>query len=909
MHASILVTKLYPPPHKADLIERQSLIDRLSAGLDRKLTLISAPAGFGKSTLISAWLDQLSESPEIEAAWLSLDGDDNDPTRFLTYLIAVLERTHLLGGDFGKGSLDTLKSPQPPPVQRVLIPILNELTDASGKIVLVLDDFHLIDSREIHDALAYTLEHLPPPLHLVLATRQDPLLPLGRLRAQDQVTELRAADLRFSNTETGDFLNRLMGLDLSPEQISELETKTEGWIAGLQLAAISMQGRDDISNFIRSFTGTNRLVLDYLIEEVLARQEEKVQTFLLQTSILNRLTGALCDTLTDREDGHQILESLYHANLFVIPLDQEGRWYRYHRLFADLLQQHLTSSSAIAVNELHQRAARWYQANDHLKEAVHHALAGNDIELAVQLIERGALAAIENSDFKFILDSVILLPESALEKAPWLFIYHTWTLLLTGRLEAASYKLENLDWLLEDAKDKSEIQQQIMMGYIAGLKVIHSGWIRDYENLTIYADQVKQYLPGNYWIWAQCALEMGGFYWGNGNLQGAIDAYTESISAGKLSGNSMMVITSTVRLAHSLELAGHLQQATELLRNAFEIANNGGITLPVSGYIHIEIGRMLYELNELDLAEEHLTEGIKLCQQIAVGHAEKVGHFLLAKVRIARGEYEGAKASIQEGDKAFHPTKVDYDLREADFPHIWLWLRDGNLPELKAWLEINHHSSLKIAHFKTRLTLTMQARVQIALGQEYPEKSYLMDALDLLSELYEMAENNGWGSKVIEILCLQALAASVQEEDDERALEILERALELAEPEGFIRTFVDEGPQMAKLLYESLKREISPHYVQQLVAAFPAFLPDEAKSQTDPSGLIEPLSEREIEVLELMAEGLTNQEISDQLFISPHTVKTHSRNIYAKLDVGNRTLAVGKARTLGILSAAWKTSN
>jgi len=901
MPAPILVTKLYPPPLKADLVDREDLIERLSEGLDRKAALISAPAGFGKSTLVSAWLEELNQVPETETAWLSLDEDDSDPTRFLTYLIAALGRTQLLGEDFGQGALSMLQSPQSPSAQSVLIPIVNELAEASGKVVLVLDDFHLIDSQEIQDALAYLLDHLPLQLHLVFATRQDPLLPLGRLRAQDEVTELRAADLRFSTEEAADFLNRLMGLDLSPGQVAELEIKTEGWIAGLQLAAISMKGSEDVQGFIRSFQGSNRLILDFLIEEVLARQEQEVQEFLLRTSILNQLTGPLCDALTGQKDGQQILETLYRTNLFIVPLDEQHSWYRYHHLFAELLHQQLTSSLGIAVNELHQRAARWYQKNDHLKEAVHHTLAGNDIELAVQLIEQGALAAIEKSDFKFILDSVNLLPESALEKAPWLFIYHTWTLLLTGQVEAASSKLENLDWLLEDAKEKSEIQQQRMMGYIAGLKVIHAGWIRDYENLTIYANQVKQYLPGNYWIWAQCALEMGGFYWGNGNLHGAIDAYAESVSAGKLSRNSMVVITSTVRLAHSLELAGHLQQAAGVLRNAFEIANNDGIILPVSGYIHIEIGRMLYELNKLDHAEEHFIEGIKLCQQIAVGHAEKVGHFLLAKVKIARGEFEGAKASIQEGDKAFHPTKVVYDLREADFPHVWLWLRVGNLPELKAWLEINHHSPLEIAHFKTRLTLTMQARVQIALGQEYPEKSYLMDALDLLSELYEMAENNGWGSKVIEILCLQALAASVQEEDDERALEILERALELAEPEGFIRTFVDEGPQMAKLLYESLKREISPHYVQQLVAAFPAFLPDEAKSQTDPSGLIEPLSEREIEVLELMAAGLTNQLIAEKLIISPHTVKTHTRNIYAKLDVGNRTLAVGKARTLGIL--------
>jgi LuxR family maltose regulon positive regulatory protein len=313
---------------------------------------------------------------------------------------------------------------------------------------------------------------------------------------------------------------------------------------------------------------------------------------------------------------------------------------------------------------------------------------------------------------------------------------------------------------------------------------------------------------------------------------------------------------------------------------------------------------MLYELNELDHAEGHLTEGIKLCRQMSDGHAEKVGHFNLAKVKIARGDYEGAQVSIQEGEQAFHPAKVDYDLREADFPHIWLWLKEVNLSELRTWLEINDHAPLEIVHFKTRLTMTMQARALIALGREFPERSYLKDALDLLAELYEMAENNGWRSKVIEILCLQAMAYSIQEEDDERAIGILELAIKRAEPEGFIRTFVDEGPPMASLLYEALSRGISPAYVQQLLAAFPVTAPDETastKSKVDQSGLIEPLSDREIDVLELLAKGLTNPVIASQLFLSPHTVKTHTRNIYSKLDVNNRTQALDRARTLGIL--------
>lgn len=897
----ILVTKLFPPPLKADLVKRPDLIERLFAGLGRKAALISAPAGFGKSTLISSWLDQLCQRPGCEVAWLSLDREDNDPNRFLSYLIAALGRTQRLGEDFGQTALGILKSSQTLPADQVLIPIINQLANLEGKIVLVLDDFHLIDSQKVQDSLAFLLEHLPPQLHLVMATRQDPLLPLGRLRAQDQLTELRAADLRFSNEEAADFLNRLMGLNLCPKEIAELETKTEGWIAGLQLAAISMRGNKDIQGFIRSFQGSNRLVLDFLIEEVLNRQGKKIQDFLLQTSILERLTGPLCDALTNRQDGSDTLEALYRANLFIVPLDEERSWYRYHHLFAELLQEQLRSSPSFAPAELHRKAARWFHFNGHLPEAVHHALAGEDINLAVQLIEKGSETAIEKSDFRFILDSVDLLPKSALENAPWLFIYHTWALLLTGQVEAASPKLKDLDWLLDYANDRNENQDRKMLGYTAGLKVIHAGWTRDYENLTDYANQVKQYLPENNWICAYCAMMMGGFFWGKGNLPEAIDAYKEAVSAGKDSGNSMVAITSTGNLAHSFELAGCLQQAVGLLKNAFELAQQDGRILPVSGYIHVEYGRILYELNELGRAEQELQEGIRLCRQMGDGQAEKIGHLLLAKIKIAQGDHEGAQKSILEGERAIGHSQVEYDLRGADHPQIWLWLKEGSLPELKNWLENNNLSPSEIAHFKTRLTLTMQARVLIALGREYPQESYLKDAAALLEELSGMAEGNGWGNKAIEILCLQALAASIQDQDNDRALSILEQALQRAEPEFFVRRFVDEGPPMIKLLYESLQRGTAPEYLQQLLAAYPIAAPEQGQAQTDQSGLVEPLSKREIEVLELIAAGLTNQEIAEQLIISPHTVKTHSRNIYAKLDVGNRTLAVGKARTLGIL--------
>jgi len=598
------------------------------------------------------------------------------------------------------------------------------------------------------------------------------------------------------------------------------------------------------------------------------------------------------------------LETLERANLFIVPLDNERRLYRYHHLFTDLLRQRLIAQNNALINELHAKAAHWYEKNDNLSEAVHHALAGGDIKSATRLIEKGALAALENSDYRFILDSVDLLPESILRTAPWLFIYHAWALLLTGQVEAASPKLENLDWLMEFAKSENDIQQRDeMFGNIAGLKVIFAGWMRDFENLPEYANQVRQYLPENNWIRAYCAMMMGGFFWGNGNLEAASDAFAESASAGIASRNHMVAISGTCNLAHSLELAGHLQQAVELFQNTFRLAEQDGRILPAAGYIHIELARVLYELNELDRATQHLIDGIKLCRQMAAVHGEKIGHCLLVKVQLAKGDISNVNISIRNAEQAIPNTKVTFDLRGGEYPQVRLWLKENNLTALHAWLDKNAPSTKDSLHFKTKLTFTMHARVLIALSREYPEEPYLKDALDLLDELFEMAENNGWGSKVIKILCLQALAFNVRGDID-LAMAKFERAIQQAEPEGFIRTFVDEGPPMARLLHEAATRGIAPDYARRLLAAFPIAEPKRtspSETKVSSSELVEPLSERELEVLQLIAEGLTNPEIAARLFLSLHTVKAHARSIYGKLDVHNRTQAVARARALGIL--------
>jgi len=908
MSTPLLVTKLFIPTTRPELVLRSRLSVRLDESLNQKLTLISAPAGFGKTTLVAEWVnsfrkEKINESQEdLRIAWLSLDKRDNDLTRFLTYFITALNQTNGRETTLGNGALNMLQSPQPPPTEATLTSLINEIATVPDRIFFILDDYHLIDSQAIHEALTFLLENLPPTMHLIIVTREDPLLQLSRLRARGQLVEVRATDLRFTPAEAAEFLNQAMGLALSEKDIAALETRTEGWIVGLQLAAISMQGHADVSTFVKSFTGSHRLVLDYLIEEVLGQQPENIQNFLLQTSILDRFTGSLCDALTGGDNGQQVLETLERANLFIIPLDEERRWYRYHHLFVDLLRQRLGASQPDLIHELHARAVEWYEAQDYLPEAIQHAFEGDDIPMAGRLIEKGALAALQKSDLKFILNWVARLPENALKNHPWLFTYHSWALLLTGQVEAVNPRLEDTEWLLESFSD-DDAKKQEMVGYVAGLKAIQSLWQRDFRNGLNFANQAIENLPESNWIRGYCAIVLGSSYWGSGDLSRAKDAYKESYLVGQASGSMMLAVSGGCNFAHAIELEGYLQEALELFQDLFELAEQDGKVLPVAGYIHVEIARLFHELNQLDRASQHLIDGIQLCKQLADGRAETIGYGLLVRVQLAQGNIAEAVNTVQKAKDANPSPDTPFDLRGGEYPEVWLWLKENNFKNLDAWLKENR-VKVDEGSFFQRISFAMHARILIALGREHSNGMYINDALELLNRLLELIENNGWGKKVVEILALQALAYEVDGKTHQ-AISTLERALTMAEPNGFIRTFVDEGPPMARLLYEALSHEIAPDYVQRLLKAFPV----EETEKTDTlqlhgpdSELIEPLSEREIEVLQFIAQGLSNREVGERLYLTLNTVKAHSRTIYSKLGVNNRTQAVAKARALGIIS-------
>jgi LuxR family transcriptional regulator, maltose regulon positive regulatory protein len=900
-----MLTKLFIPATRPELVSRSRLIEQLDHGIHNKLTLISAPAGFGKTTLVTDWLQSQGDdaSSPFLVAWQSLDEGDNDVVRFLTYLISALNRLPGLEPEIGVGALQMLQASQPPPPETILIALINELALAALKIVLILDDYHLIDSQPVHDSLNFLIENLPPQLHLVIATREDPPIQISRLRARGQLTELRAVDLRFTSEETAKFLNQVMGLNLSAADIDALGTRTEGWIAGLQLAAISMQGLEDTARFINTFTGSNRMILDYLIEEVLNQQSKDIQTFLLQTSILNQLTGSLCNALTGQGDGQVTLEALERANLFVIPLDDERRWYRYHHLFADLLKERLSFTRPDLTDDMHSKAVVWHETNGDLSEAIYHALAASDTETATRLIEKGSLEALKRGELWLILTWVDRLPDTALASAPLLFIHHTWVLVMIGQLDVARSRIENIDWVCNAIKDTDEKQKIEVLGLVAGLKAILMLWDRDYKKGLEFANQAVINLPKDNWVSGYCATVEGFISWAGGDLDSAQDAFAQSFAIGQACGDIMLMVSAVCNLAHAIELKGHLRKALKLFQDSFQFAKLDGLALPVAGYSNSDLARILYELNDLEAASQHLEEGIDLCQMLGDKRAETIAHCLLARVRLAQGKHADVLDSIEKARDAGPMPGTPFDLRGGEFPQIGLWLKESKLKDLETWLMESGIGIDDEPHFKTKLTYAMHARVLVALGREYPDGTYLDDALNLLEKLLGIAESYGWGRRMIEILALQALALELKG-DIAQAMQSLERALALAEPEGYIRTFVDEGPPMAKLLYEALSREIAPEYVRKLLAAFPGAKPEKAavnQPKTSDTDWIEPLSDRELEVLLLIADGLSRQEIATKLVLSLNTIKTHARNAYSKLGVNNQMQATVKAKSLGLL--------
>ena len=886
MPTPILATKLYAPPPRPNVVVRSRLIKKLNEGLHHKLTLVSAPAGFGKTTLVSEWVADCGRlDPKVQVAWLSLDEGDNDPTRFLTYLVAALQT---IAANIGAGVLHALQSPQPPPTEFILTALLNDIATISDHFIVVLDDYHALDAKPVDKALAFLLDHLPPQMHLVIATREDPQLPLARLRAQGQLTELRASDLRFTPTEAAGFLNQVMGLNLSAEDIAALETRTEGWIAGLQLAAISMQGHIDTASFIKSFTGNHHFVMDYLVEEVLQQQPENVQAFLLRTSILNRMCGPLCDAVMSNNvafaSGQKILEQLERANLFIIPLDNERRWYRYHHLFAELLRQrlHRRSSSASTVhaesdvNELHIRASQWYEDNDLELEAFQHAAAANDIERAERLIEGKGIPLHLRGAVIMILDWLASLPTTVLNAKPSLWWRHASLLLVNGQTTGVEEKLDAAESALQGTEVNDEIRN--LIGRIAVARAVLALTRYQIETIIAQSRRALTHLhPNNLSLRANANWTLGVAYFFQGYRAAAREALTEAISLSQASGDIFNMILATGSLGNVQEAENQLYLAAESYRRVLQWA--GDQPQQIIYEAHLGLARVLYEWNDLDAAERHGRESLHLARQYdRVIDRFILGEVFLARLKLAQGDVAGAAALLEETNQSVRQKNFVHRIPEVAAVQVLLLLRQGNLAEA--------------AHLaQTHNLLLSQARVHLAQGKTSA-------ALAVLAQIRQQAEAKAWQDEHLKVLVLQSVAYHAQGEKD-KAVQVLGDALALAEPSGFIRIFIDEGLPMAQLLSEALAQGMRPDYIGKLLAVF-----DAGKQQiqdTSPRPLVEPLSPRELEVLHLMAQGLSNQEMSARLFLSLDTVKGHNRKIFGKLQVQRRTEAVAVARELGLV--------
>jgi len=933
----LLTTKLYIPPTRLKLVSRPRLIEQLNDSLRCKLTLISAPAGFGKTTLVTEWLDNLRPEDQKEnktvyrISWLSLDEGDNDYARFLSYFIAALNRAEGIEAKIGERALSMLQSPQPPPIETILTPLINEIATIPERIILVLDDYHVIESSRVDDLLTFLLEHLPPQMHLVMATREDPHIPLSRLRSQDQLTELRSKDLRFTSSESAEFLNQVMGLDLSEDDITALETRTEGWIVGLQLAALSLQGRDDATSFIKSFTGSHRLVLDYLIEEVLEQQPEIIQSFLLQTAVIDRLNSSLCDALTGQDNGQELLEMLERSNLFIVPLDGERQWYRYHHLFADLLRQRLRETYMDQIPTLHNRASEWYEGNGFTVEAIEHSLRADDIERAASLIEL-AWPAMHSSYIQtpIWLGWAKTLPDELVRARPVLCVGYAWALLDCGELEAGEARLRNAErWLdtTEDTTEQPEVPSAEMVvvdeeqfrslpATIAIARTYFAQALGDVPGTMQYARQALDLLPeGDHLRHGQVASLLGLAYWTSGDLEAAHRTFSDGMANMRMAG-IIGALSSTFVLADIRMAQGRLHKAVKTYQQSLQLAAVQGEPMPPGTEdLYRGMSELYCERGDLEAAAQDLLTSKKLGEHSKLPDWQHRLCIAEARIKVAQGDLGGALELLDEAERQYIRTPLP-DVRPITALKTRVWVAQGRLAEALSWarerdLSVDDELSYlrEFEHITLARVLIAKASSPIAQFKGDRVDGSIHEAMGLVERLLKAAEEGGRMGSVIEILVLQALAHEVQD-DTSSALVSLERALTLAEPEGYVRIFVDEGPPMALLLHEvlsraeALNRGIAPDYVRQLLEAFPDAEPEQAdsvKRKAPGSELVEPLSEREIDVLQLIAVGYKYQDIAEQLVISLNTVRHHTKNIYGKLEVNNRTQAIKKANDLNLL--------
>jgi LuxR family transcriptional regulator, maltose regulon positive regulatory protein len=905
---ALLQTKLYVPRPKPRLVSRPRLLGKLDDLRERKLALISAPAGFGKTTLLSEWIEhQDQEQLPLQVTWLSLDSNDNDPARFLTYLIAALQK---VDASFGEEVLPVLQAFQIASIKEIWEILASQIVSDSCQIVLVLDDYHVIEAPIIHEGISFMLERMPACMHLVISTRADPPLSLSRLRVRGELVELRVSDLRFSSEEIADFLDLSIGKKLSTTDQVELKARTEGWIAGLQLAALAMQSLaeqapDDeasLSAFVHRLSGSTRFIMDYLVEEVLQRLPEDSRSFLLQTSILERLTAPLCNAVTDRHDSQSVLDALEKTNLFLFPLDDERGWYRYHHLFADLLRGFLQHAQSSRIPKLHAKASAWYEGQGLVTEAIQHALKVPDPDEAARLMEKVALEMLLRGEVITIKNWSTWIRDEQVRQRPLLCVYFVWAFLVSEKVELAEHYLSLIS---QDQIDSSPSTQHLQSHVIVAHSVL-AFYRGDYENAIQFKRRaVEQQPPEQTHLRGVLAYSSGAAYEMIGEDEAAFQSLQEAKQISHVFGNRAAELSALKKLGDLQARRGQLHQAALSYRQSLQIGSiRDDQLLPVAAQPVYALGQLLYEWNQLEEAERYLLEGVELSRKLESTFYLLSNLQVLARVHWIQGDRESALRMRREAEQIMlefppHPSVA----ARAAVQQMRMYLRMGEVQTAVRWAQ-SYGQNWKSGHaYPVELMTILWIRVWIA-------QENASEAVKTLEQALPLARAAGRWGVVIELLVLQALALAMERQIPP-ALAALEEALRLAQPEEYTRIFLDEGEPMARLLRMAYRskgkgsREYETKLLEGLLSVEASALPVSAEISSGKSPdhpvLIDPLTERELDVLRMIAEGHSNQEIAEKLVITMGTVKAHLSHIYTKLDVRSRTQAIIKANELHLL--------
>jgi LuxR family maltose regulon positive regulatory protein len=900
----LLTTKLHVPRRRRGLVARPRLRERLSKGDEAALTLVSAPAGFGKTTVLTEWL-VAAPGENRSVAWLSLDARDNDPALFWTYLVAALQTVVPSVGD---GTLALLQSPQSS-AEEVLATLLNELAAVPSDVVLVLDDYHVIESPELQDGIAFVLEHLPPQIHLVIAARADPPLPLARLRGRGELVELRAADLRFTDEEAAAYLTEVMGLALTTDDVAALEGRTEGWIAALQLAALSMQGRDDVTGFIAGFAGDDRYIVDYLVEEVLQRQPDRMRTFLLQTSIVSRLSGALCDAVTGRGDGKDTLEALDRGNLFLVALDDQRRWYRYHHLFGDVLQARLLDEQPDAVAALHRRAAGWHEEQGERAEAIRHWLAGGDAVRAADLVELSLTALHQARQEATARRWLETLPDEMIRRRPVLSVGYAASLMIHGEMQGVEARLRDAErWLTTPGDDDHEQPPSGQMVVVdaeafdrlpSSIALYRAGQAHLSGDVAATMTHARRALdlstPDDHIARASPAGLLGLAYWKTGDLDAGYRWYAECAAGLEKAGFRSDVTGCALALADIRLAQGRLGDALSSYEHALRLVTpTSGPALRGAADMHVGIAGVLTERGDLDAARQHLAVSQDLGEHLGLPQHPYRWRVAMARVREAMDDLDDALVLLEEAERRY---VGDYfpEVRPIPALKARLHARQGRWADALTWADkrgLSVDDELDYLREFEHLTL---ARALVSRFVADGDERSLSGAIRLLGRLLHAAKDGGRTGNVLDALVIQALAEQARG-DAAAALAALRQAVGLAEPHGHVRIFLDESRGLAALLTLAAAEGSAAGFGRRLAAT------PEAGGKWAPGVLVDPLSARELDVLRLLGTDLDGPDIARQLFVSLNTVRTHTKNIYAKLGVNNRRAAVRRAAELDLTS-------